>query len=190
MYILSFVEPCQPRILLYSSTLRWMQNFWATWTSVSRPICRGKLFHSLRPIRKKLGQHYKQMSYTAAFPQLQVSVFLGCPPAIHQKSVSCFYHEISICSLIHSTASAWPFNKRFLCFFKIYLSPPSSTIFISVFMLFIFQVHYWASFAQQRGIQVECNKGHVFTRGAQRLIPQGKAWYDSGRVTYQYLQKT
>ncbi|XP_029922551.1 protein KIAA0100 isoform X2 [Myripristis murdjan] len=97
-------EPCQPRILLYSSTLRWMQNFWATWTSVSRPICRGKLFHSLRPIRKKLGQHYKQMSYTASFPQLQV--------------------------------------------------------------------HYWASFAQQRGIQVECSKGHVFTRGAQRLIPQ------------------
>ncbi|XP_053278445.1 bridge-like lipid transfer protein family member 2 isoform X1 [Pleuronectes platessa] len=97
-------EPCQPRILLYSSTLRWMQNFWATWTGVSRPICRGKLFHSLRPIRKKLGQHYKQMSYTAAFPQLQV--------------------------------------------------------------------HYWASFAQQRGIQVECSKGHVFTRGAQRLIPQ------------------
>ncbi|XP_026047563.1 protein KIAA0100 isoform X2 [Astatotilapia calliptera] len=94
----------QPRILLYSSTLRWMQNFWATWTSVSRPICRGKLFHSLKPIRKKLGQHYKQMSYTAAFPQLQV--------------------------------------------------------------------HYWASFAQQRGIQLECNKGHVFTRGTQRLIPQ------------------
>lgn len=97
-------EPCQPRILLYSSTLRWMQNFWATWTSVSRPICRGKLFHSLRPSRRKLGQHYKQMSYTASFPQLQV--------------------------------------------------------------------HYWASFAQQRGIQVECSKGHVFTRGAQRLIPQ------------------
>ncbi|XP_015238967.1 PREDICTED: protein KIAA0100 homolog isoform X2 [Cyprinodon variegatus] len=97
-------EPPEPRILLYSSTLRWMQNFWATWTSVSRPICRGKLFHSLRPVRKKLGQHYKQMSYTAAFPQLQV--------------------------------------------------------------------HYWASFAQQRGVQVECNKGHVFTRGTQRLIPQ------------------
>ncbi|XP_054650617.1 bridge-like lipid transfer protein family member 2 isoform X2 [Dunckerocampus dactyliophorus] len=98
------LETSQPRILLYSSTLRWMQNFWATWTNVSRPICRGKLVHSLRPVRKKLGQHYKQMSYTAAFPQLQV--------------------------------------------------------------------HYWASFAQQRGIQVECNKGHVFTRGAQRLIPQ------------------
>lgn len=71
-----FVESSQPKILLYSSTLRWMQNFWATWTSVSRPICRGKLFHSLRPVRKKLGQHYKQMSYTAAFPRLQVS-----PPA-------------------------------------------------------------------------------------------------------------
>ncbi|GAA6097648.1 protein KIAA0100 isoform X1 [Tachysurus ichikawai] len=97
-------EPCQPRILLYSSTLRWMQNFWATWTSVSRPICRGKLFQSLRHSRKKLGQHYKQLSYTAAFPQLQV--------------------------------------------------------------------HYWASFAQQRGIQLECSKGHIFTRGAQRLIPQ------------------
>ncbi|KAM9468639.1 bridge-like lipid transfer protein family member 2 [Clarias gariepinus] len=97
-------EPCQPQILLYSSTLRWMQNFWATWTSVSRPICRGKLFHSLRPSRRKLGQHYKQLSYTAAFPQLQV--------------------------------------------------------------------HYWASFAQQRGIQLECSKGHVFTRGTQRLIPQ------------------
>lgn len=97
-------DPSQPKILLYSSTLRWMQNFWATWTNVSRPICRGKLFQSLKPVRKKLGQHYKQMSYTAAFPQLQVL--------------------------------------------------------------------YWASFAEQRGIQVECNKGHVFTRGAQRLIPQ------------------
>ncbi|XP_028857357.1 protein KIAA0100-like isoform X2 [Denticeps clupeoides] len=100
----SNAEPCLPKILLYSSTLRWMQNFWATWTSVSRPICRGKLFHSLRPVKKKLGQHYKQLSYTASFPQLQV--------------------------------------------------------------------HYWASFAQQRGVQLECSKGQVFTRGAQRLVPQ------------------
>uniref|UniRef100_F6PFS8 Bridge-like lipid transfer protein family member 2 n=1 Tax=Ornithorhynchus anatinus TaxID=9258 RepID=F6PFS8_ORNAN len=94
----------QPRVLLYSSTLRWMQNFWATWTSVTRPICRGKLFSNMKPSKKKLGQHYKQLSYTALFPQLQV--------------------------------------------------------------------HYWASFAQQRGIQVECSQGHVFTRGTQRLIPQ------------------
>ncbi|KAH0511375.1 hypothetical protein LTLLF_147890 [Microtus ochrogaster] len=94
----------QPRILLYSSTLRWMQNFWATWTSVTRPICRGKLFNNLKPSKKKLGQHYKQLSCTALFPQLQV--------------------------------------------------------------------HYWASFAQQRGIQIECSQGHVFTRGTQRLIPQ------------------
>ncbi|XP_030077940.1 bridge-like lipid transfer protein family member 2 isoform X1 [Microcaecilia unicolor] len=97
-------EVSQPRILLYSSTLRWMQNFWATWTSVTRPICRGKLFNNMKPSKKKLGQHYKQLSYTALFPQLQV--------------------------------------------------------------------HYWASFAQQRGIQVECNQGHIFTRGTQRLIPQ------------------
>lgn len=76
-----FSEPSQPRILLYSSTLRWMQNFWATWTNVSRPICRGNLFQSLKPVRRKLGQHYKQMSYTAAFPQLQVSVS-GCLTAI------------------------------------------------------------------------------------------------------------
>ncbi|XP_075445376.1 bridge-like lipid transfer protein family member 2 isoform X2 [Ascaphus truei] len=94
----------QPRILLYSSTLRWMQNFWAMWSSVTRPICRGKLFHNLKPSKKKLGQHYKQLSYTALFPQLQV--------------------------------------------------------------------HYWASFAQQRGIQVECSEGEIFTRGVQRLIPQ------------------
>ncbi|XP_069082287.1 bridge-like lipid transfer protein family member 2 isoform X2 [Pleurodeles waltl] len=94
----------QPRILLYSSTLRWMQNFWATWTSVTRPICRGKLFNNLKPSKKKLGQHYKQLSYTAIFPQLQI--------------------------------------------------------------------HYWASFAQQRGIQVECSQGHIFARGTQRLIPQ------------------
>ncbi|GAB1296519.1 Protein KIAA0100 [Apodemus speciosus] len=94
----------QPRILLYSSTLRWMQNFWATWTSIARPICRGKLFNNLKPSKKKLGQHYRQLSYTALFPQLQV--------------------------------------------------------------------HYWASFAQQRGIQIECSQGHVFTRGTQRLIPQ------------------
>ncbi|XP_067422043.1 bridge-like lipid transfer protein family member 2 isoform X2 [Emydura macquarii macquarii] len=94
----------QPRILLYSSTLRWMQNFWATWSSVTRPVCRGKLFNNMKPGKKKLGQHYKQLSYTARFPQLQV--------------------------------------------------------------------HYWASFAQQRGVQLECSQGHVFTRGTQRLIPQ------------------
>ncbi|XP_075052913.1 bridge-like lipid transfer protein family member 2 [Mixophyes fleayi] len=100
----SHAEVCQPRILLYSSTLRWMQNFWATWSSVTRPICRGKLFNNLKPGKKKLGQHYKQLSYTALFPQLQI--------------------------------------------------------------------HYWASFAQQRGIQVECSQGEIFTRGVQRLIPQ------------------
>uniref|UniRef100_A0A8C5MXP2 Bridge-like lipid transfer protein family member 2 n=1 Tax=Leptobrachium leishanense TaxID=445787 RepID=A0A8C5MXP2_9ANUR len=97
-------ETSQPRILLYSSTLRWMQNFWATWSSVTRPICRGKLFNNLKPGKKKLGQHYKQLSYTALFPQLQI--------------------------------------------------------------------HYWASFAQQRGIQIECSQGEIFTRGVQRLIPQ------------------
>ncbi|XP_064424989.1 bridge-like lipid transfer protein family member 2 [Latimeria chalumnae] len=97
-------EASQPRILLYSNTLRWMQNFWATWSSVSRPICRGKLFSNLKPGKKKLSQHYKQLSYTALFPKLQV--------------------------------------------------------------------HYWASFAQQRGIQLECSQGHIFTRGTQRLIPQ------------------
>ncbi|KAG9486015.1 hypothetical protein GDO78_008877 [Eleutherodactylus coqui] len=100
----SHTDVCQPRILVYSSTLRWMQNFWATWSSVSRPICRGKLFNNLKPGKKKLGQHYKQLSYTALFPQLQI--------------------------------------------------------------------HYWASFAQQRGIQVECSQGEIFTRGVQRLIPQ------------------
>ncbi|XP_053131385.1 bridge-like lipid transfer protein family member 2 isoform X2 [Hemicordylus capensis] len=97
-------EASQPRILLYSTTLRWMQNFWATWTSVTRPICRGPLFSNLKPSKKKLGQHYRQLSFTATFPKLQV--------------------------------------------------------------------HYWASFAQQRGIQLECSLGHVFTRGTQRLIPQ------------------
>ncbi|XP_072286286.1 bridge-like lipid transfer protein family member 2 isoform X2 [Pyxicephalus adspersus] len=100
----SHADVCQPRILVYSSTLRWMQNFWATWSSVTRPICRGKLFNNLKPGKKKLGQHYKQLSYTALFPQLQI--------------------------------------------------------------------HYWASFAQQRGIQVECSQGEIFTRGVQRLIPQ------------------
>lgn len=151
-------------MLLYSSTLRWMQNFWATWTGVSRPICRGKLFHSLRPIRKKLGQHYKQMSYTAAFPQLQVRVFLGCCPAtVHLRYALClpfvvtqdssnfdFVHIVESISLHLISSMCAHFN-----------------------MLSVLQVHYWASFAQQRGIQVECNKGHVFTRGAQRLIPQG-----------------
>ncbi|XP_041053496.1 protein KIAA0100-like isoform X1 [Carcharodon carcharias] len=98
-------ETTEPRILLYSSTLRWMQNFWATWTTVSRPICRGKLFQNLKPSKKKLSQHYKQVSFNPSFLQIQV--------------------------------------------------------------------HYWASFAQQRGIEVQCTQGHVFTRGTQRYIPQG-----------------
>ncbi|GCB82805.1 hypothetical protein scyTo_0023599, partial [Scyliorhinus torazame] len=99
-------ETPEPRILLYSSTLRWMQNFWATWTTVSRPICRGKLFQNLKPSKKKLSQHYKQVSFNPTFPHIQV--------------------------------------------------------------------HYWASFAQQRGIEVQCSQGHMFTRGTQRSIPQGE----------------
>ncbi|NXF21583.1 K0100 protein, partial [Rhodinocichla rosea] len=99
-------EYSQPRMGGYSSTLRWMQNFWARGGSVTRPICRGKLFNGGEPSKKKLGQHYKQLGGTALFPRLQV--------------------------------------------------------------------HYWASFAQQRGIQVECCQGHIFTGGAQRLIPQGE----------------
>ncbi|XP_055513699.1 bridge-like lipid transfer protein family member 2 isoform X1 [Leucoraja erinacea] len=94
----------ESRMLLYSSTLRWMQNFWAMWTTVSRPICRGNLFHNLKPSKKKLSQHYKLASFNPVFPQLQV--------------------------------------------------------------------HYWASFAQQRGIELQCSQGYVFTRGTQRFIPQ------------------
>ncbi|XP_059829672.1 bridge-like lipid transfer protein family member 2 isoform X1 [Hypanus sabinus] len=97
----------ESRILLYSSTLRWMQNFWATWTTVSRPICRGKLFNNLKPSKKKLSQHYKLVSFNPVFPQLQV--------------------------------------------------------------------HYWASFAQQRGIELQCSQGYVSCRGTQRFIPQGCA---------------
>lgn len=99
MFFFFFVDTYQPRILLYSSTLRWMQNFWATWTSVSRPICRGKLFHSLKPIRKKLGQHYKQMSYTAAFPQLQVGfvLFFQCVQQQQSQGQSLhFSHQICL----------------------------------------------------------------------------------------------
>lgn len=91
-----FIEPSEPKILLYSSTLRWMQNFWATWTSVSRPICRGKLFHSLRPVRKKLGQHYKQMSYTAAFPQLQVRHFFSYIPRTHLFTFNCVQPVLTV----------------------------------------------------------------------------------------------
>lgn len=127
-------EHSQPRILLYSSTLRWMQNFWATWTSVTRPICRGKLFNNMKPSKKKLGQHYKQLSYTALFPRLQASPGRG--------------------DLVLPT--------RFAC----------TQLSVPVFAPL--QVHYWASFAQQRGIQVECCQGHIFTRGTQRLIPQGE----------------
>lgn len=92
-----FSEHSQPRILLYSSTLRWMQNFWATWTSVTRPICRGKLFNNMKPSKKKLGQHYKQLSYTALFPQLQASSGGGglvLPPQL------CLRSALSPCSLL------------------------------------------------------------------------------------------
>jgi len=55
---------------------------------------------------------------------------------------------------------------------------------IHFYMLCVLQMHYWASFAQQRGVQVECNKGHVFTRGIQRLIPQGTC--HPGKTLYSY----
>lgn len=93
-----FSEHSQPRILLYSSTLRWMQNFWATWTSVTRPICRGKLFNNMKPSKKKLGQHYKQLSYTALFPRLQASLG-GGGPVLPPRSACAGLSAPALCSL-------------------------------------------------------------------------------------------
>lgn len=94
-----FSEHSQPRILLYSSTLRWMQNFWATWTSVTRPICRGKLFNNMKPSKKKLGQHYKQLSYTALFPRLQASLG-GGGPVLPPCSACAGLSAPALCSLV------------------------------------------------------------------------------------------
>lgn len=112
--MIPFLEPSEPKILLYSSTLRWMQNFWATWTSVSRPICRGKLFHSLRPVRKKLGQHYKQMSYTAAFPQLQVRHFFYYIPRRHLFTFNCVQPVLTV-RMKFPLLSRYLLTTMFLC---------------------------------------------------------------------------
>lgn len=116
-------------------------------------------------------QAYSQEAGSA----LQTDVLHSCLPtttstflkaAFQQLSIVCFLfllwtHKEESQSTV-CTSILLGFNIAFLYIY-----------YLHQYILRVFQVHYWASFAQQRGVQLECNKGHVFTRGAQRLIPQG-----------------
>lgn len=93
----------------------------------------------------------------SCLPTTTSKCFSRLPSSNSPLSAFCFYHDPCICSQVLIVLTLY---------FFIYIA-------VHYYILCVFQVHYWASFAQQRGVQLECNKGHVFTRGAQRLIPQG-----------------
>ncbi|XP_078679801.1 bridge-like lipid transfer protein family member 2 isoform X2 [Branchiostoma floridae x Branchiostoma belcheri] len=62
-----------PSCLLYSSTLKWLQNLWAIIASVSRPIRRGQVWNNKKPRKIQLGRHYKSISLDFKFPELTVN---------------------------------------------------------------------------------------------------------------------
>eukprot|EP00058_Branchiostoma_floridae_P006376 XP_002591864.1 hypothetical protein BRAFLDRAFT_89377 [Branchiostoma floridae] len=62
-----------PSCLLYSSTLKWLQNLWAIIASVSRPIRRGQVWSNKKPRKIQLGRHYKSISLDFKFPELKVN---------------------------------------------------------------------------------------------------------------------
>ena len=46
-----------PTFLLYASTLRWLKDFRQIFSTVGRPIRKGKLFNTLKKPKKQLGRH-------------------------------------------------------------------------------------------------------------------------------------
>ncbi|CAK8698010.1 unnamed protein product [Clavelina lepadiformis] len=69
---LSVEEKEIPQVLLYSTTLRWLGNFWYAINAVARPICKGAIFNNITPPKLKLSRHYRNVKISFDFPQLKV----------------------------------------------------------------------------------------------------------------------
>ena len=62
----------RPRLEMFSSTIRWMESLKWLFSGSSRPIRRGKIFHSTLPPRKSFFRHFKKFQLSVSLHQLQL----------------------------------------------------------------------------------------------------------------------
>ncbi|EFA07873.1 UPF0378 protein KIAA0100-like Protein [Tribolium castaneum] len=66
-----------PMLLLYGSTLRWIENLKLILSGVTRPTKRGKIFNNVRPRKTQLSRHYKKVHLLMGLHKFQVCYWMS-----------------------------------------------------------------------------------------------------------------
>ncbi|XP_076275427.1 bridge-like lipid transfer protein family member hobbit isoform X2 [Rhynchophorus ferrugineus] len=66
-----------PILLLYGSTLRWIENLKLILSGVTRPTKRGRIFNNLRPRKIQLSRHYKKLNLLVGLHKFQVCYWMS-----------------------------------------------------------------------------------------------------------------
>jgi hypothetical protein len=66
-----------PMLVLYGSTLRWIENLKLILSGVTRPTKRGKIFNNVRPRKIQLSRHYKKVHLLMGLHKFQVCYWMS-----------------------------------------------------------------------------------------------------------------
>lgn len=66
-----------PTLVLYGSTLRWIENLKLILSGVTRPTKRGRIFANVRPRKIQLSRHYKKVHLIVGLHKFQVCYWLS-----------------------------------------------------------------------------------------------------------------
>ncbi|RZC33587.1 UPF0378 protein -like [Asbolus verrucosus] len=66
-----------PMLLLYGSTLRWIENLKLILSGVTRPTKRGKIFNNVRPKKIQLSRHYRKVHLLMGLHKFQVCYWMS-----------------------------------------------------------------------------------------------------------------
>lgn len=66
-----------PMLLLYGSTLRWIENLKLILSGVTRPTRRGKIFNNVRAKKIQLSRHYKKVHLLMGLHKFQVCYWMS-----------------------------------------------------------------------------------------------------------------
>lgn len=66
-----------PTGLLYGSTLRWFESLKFILSGATRPTRKGSLFRNIRPRKKQLSRHYRNVRLTIVFHRFHVSYWMS-----------------------------------------------------------------------------------------------------------------
>ncbi|KAG5900629.1 hypothetical protein JTB14_005906 [Gonioctena quinquepunctata] len=66
-----------PTLLLYGSTLRWIESLKLILSGVTRPTKRGKIFNNVRPRKVQLSRHYKKVHLLIGLHKFQVCYWMS-----------------------------------------------------------------------------------------------------------------